>query len=228
MYIVGIVGRAYQNKDGQNIIQTHEAVRKFLMNRDDVVCITLLPTDMIDYYQIESGEDKVNSTKLDYILSRCDAFIVPGGTYGYSFDEYVIKYAINHDKPLLAICLGFQILCSMFAKDRTKFDMTSSLGDDTHYGDSSQYIHKVKVVGDTLLSDILKHEIANVNSVHHDIVDFDMNDLIVNAISISDGIIEGVEYPGKKFILGLQWHPEYLMDDNSYLILDSFVDAIRN
>ena len=55
-----------------------------------------------------------------------------------------------------------------------------------------------------------------------------MNDLIVNAISVSDGIIEGVEYPGKKFILGLQWHPEYLMDDNSYLILDSFVDAIRN
>ena len=227
MFIVGIVGRAYQNKDGQNIIQTHESIRKFLMSKDNVVCITLLPTDDVDYYQIESGDDKVNSIKLDYILSRCDAFVVPGGTYGYSFDEYVIRYAIDHNKPLLAICLGFQILCSMFAKDRTKFDMTRSLGNDSHYGDSTQYIHKVKVMNDTLLDNILKQEMVDVNSVHHDVVDFEMEDLLVSAIS-EDGIIEGVEYPNKRFILGLQWHPEYLLDDNSYLILEHFVEAIRH
>ena len=64
-----------------------------------------------------------------------------------------------------------------------------------------------------------------VNSVHHDIIDFDMNTLEVNAIS-EDGIIEGVEHPDKKFIIGVQWHPEYIIDDSSKKILNSFIDSI--
>ena len=37
MYLVGIAGRAYYNKDGQKIIQTHEATRKLLMSDDEIV-----------------------------------------------------------------------------------------------------------------------------------------------------------------------------------------------
>ena len=70
-------------------------------------------------------------------------------------------------------------------------------------------------------------ENIDVNSVHNDIVDFEMNDLVINAIS-DDGVIEGVEYPNKKFILGLQWHPEYLRDENSEKVLSRFVEEIRN
>ena len=49
MHIIGIVGRAYKNKDNQDIIQTHDAVRRMLNMYDDVVCITLLPTEDINY-----------------------------------------------------------------------------------------------------------------------------------------------------------------------------------
>ncbi len=225
MYIVGIVGRAYQNKDSQNIIQIHEATRKFLSNQDDVVCIGLLPTEDYDYFDIEVGSDEVSSSKMDYILDQCDAFIIPGGTYGYCFDEYVIRYAIEHDKPLLAICLGFQIMCSMFCKDRKKFDMTRRLDDDSHLALATTYKHKVSIYPHTLLSDVLKKEKILVNSVHHDIVSFDMDKLVINALS-DDGIIEGVEYPGKSFILGLQWHPEYLNDNNSLRIKNAFMKAL--
>ena len=37
MYIVGIVGRAYYNKDNQKIIQTHEAIRKFLSQEENII-----------------------------------------------------------------------------------------------------------------------------------------------------------------------------------------------
>ena len=107
MKIIGIVGRAYYNKDNQEIIQTHEEIRKTLTQYDDVVCITLLPTENKDYVKIVPGEDIVDK-KIDYILDKCDGFILPGGTYYYNFDEYVINYAIKNDKPLLSICLGFQ------------------------------------------------------------------------------------------------------------------------
>ena len=51
MYIVGIVGRAYYNKDNQKIIQTHEAVRKYLSKEENITCITILPTEDKDYIE---------------------------------------------------------------------------------------------------------------------------------------------------------------------------------
>lgn len=66
-----------------------------------------------------------------------------------------------------------------------------------------------------------------VNSVHHDIVDFELNDMVkINAIS-DDDIVEGVEVKDKKFIMGLQWHPEYIMDDNSCKIFNYFIKMCK-
>ena len=227
MYTIGIVGRAYKNKDGQDIIQTHEAVRKFLADKENVVCITILPTENKNYFdEIEPGTDIVNTNKIDCILDKCDAFIVPGGTYAYKLDEYVIKYAINKDKPLLAICLGFQIMCSMFAKNRTRFDMTERLDNDSHSGNHSEYKHKVILKSESKLGRMMNAQEIDVNSHHHDVVKFEMDTLLVNAIA-DDGIIEGVEYPGKKFIVGVQWHPEYLTDQYTQILIDNFMKSLE-
>ncbi len=222
MKLIGIVGRCYYNKDNQEIIQTHDAIRRMMSKRDDCVCITILPTENINYLDITNGEDKITKKKLDYVLDKCDAFIVPGGTYFYYFDEYIINYAINHDKPLLAICLGFQALCSVFAKNRDKFDMKKRADLSNHLGKANEYKHDVIINEKTKLYNIIGTNRISVNSVHHDIIDFDMNELVINAKS-DDGIIEGVEYPNKKFIIGLEWHPEYIMDDNSKKIIDEFI-----
>ena len=222
MHLIGIVGRCYYNKDGQKIVQTHDAVRRLLANRDDCVCITLLPPEDKIYEDESNGRDIV-SPKMDYILDKCDAFIVPGGTYAYHFDEYVINYAIKNDKPLLCICLGFQVLCSMFAKNRTDFYMAFKDTTELHHGKPDEYSHKVNIKENTLLKEIIKDNSISVNSVHNDIINFAMDTLVVNAVA-EDNVIEGVEYPGKKFILGLQWHPEYLVDENTKKITDIFVD----
>ena len=224
MHIIGIVGRVYKNKDNQDIIQTHDAVRRMINANDDLVCITILPTEDINYFDYLDGKDIVNS-KIDTILDKCDGFIVPGGTYSFNLDEYVINYAIRHDKPLLGICLGFQAMCSLFAKSRNRFDMTNRLDNDRHHGKPDEYLHKVSIKDNTLLRSIIGSEMIQVNSLHHDIVDFELNDLVINATS-DDGIIEGVELPNKKFILGLQWHPEYLRDDNTKKIMDRFISEL--
>lgn len=226
MYLVGIVGRSYYNKDNQDIIQTHDAIRRYLNRREDVICITILPTEKECLNNLEPGEDKVDS-KIDYLLDMCDAFVVPGGTNAYHFDEYVINYAIREDKPLLAICLGFQLLCSMYAVERSSFDMSKRMDLENHLGKPDEYKHEVIINKNSKLGSILLEDRIPVNSVHHDIIDFEMKTIEVNALS-DDGIIEGVEYPDKKFIIGLQWHPEYLVDENSLKILDSFLKKIKN
>lgn len=229
MKLIGIVGRVYYNRDNQEIIQLNDALRRVLVNYNDVVSVLLLPTNDINYFEVGMGNDRINKEdkkKLDYTLSKCDAFIVPGGTYCYKFDEYVIKYAIANKKPLLAICAGFQCLCSMFALDRDKFDMTNRFLDNKHYGEPDKYVHEISIMKDTYLMKMLNRDKIMINSIHHDYIDFPMKELKVSAVS-DDNVIEAVEYPEHPFLVGVQWHPEYLVDDNSKIIFDTFIDNIK-
>ncbi len=225
MKIVGIVGRTYYNKDSQKIIQFNELVRKYLLIEEQVIPIGILPTENIDYVENEIGKNYINEEKLKKILDLCDGFVLPGGSYWQIFDEYIVHYAIKKNKPILGICLGFQTMCSMFAKNRVRFDMTRKLENETHYGKSNKYIHQVKIEKKSLLYDILQKETILVNSVHHDVIDFEMKDLVILARS-PDGIIEAVTLPNHKFFLGVQWHPECLLDKNSLKILASFGEKL--
>ena len=227
MKIIGIVGRVYYNRDNQDIIQLNDYLRRVLGVYEEVVPVLLLPTNCNKYE--EMGNDKIKESdkkKLDYLLDKCDGFIVPGGTYWYNFDEYVIRYAIQTKKPTLSICAGFQCLCSMFALDRNKFDMTKKFDNDNHYGKSSEYIHEINIKPNTLLRDILNKDKIMINSVHHDYVDFPMKELEITSVS-TDNVIESVELPNHPFMIGVQWHPEYLMDDSSKKIFDYFIDSIE-
>lgn len=227
MILIGIGSRMYKNLDNQDISQVHEQIRRVLTRYDDVCLISILPTEDDSYNEFNQGKDKVNYSKLDYILDKCDGFILPGGSYYYNFDEYIISYAIKNDKPLMGICLGFQCLASYFALNRDKFVMQRRVNLDNHYKNPLEYAHSVNITKDSLLYKIIKKDTINVNSVHHDIVDFKLNDrVIINAIS-SDNVVEGIEVKDKKFIVGLEWHPEYIWDDNSSKIFNYFVKMCK-
>ena len=228
MKLIGVVGRLYYNRDNQEIVQLNDCLRRVMSLYDDVVLTMILPTNINSYLSDKMGNDtisKVDRDKLDFLLDKCDGFIVPGGTYWYYFDEYVIRYAIDKKKPLLSICAGFQALCSMFSKERDKFDMTKRFSDDKHYGKPDKYVHGISITKDSLLYEILGSDKILINSIHHDYVDFDMNELKISAVS-DDGVVEAVELEDHPFLVGVQWHPEYLLDDNSKKILDCFVDRL--
>ena len=39
------------------------------------------------------------------------------------------------------------------------------------------------------------------------------------------GIVEAIEVPGQRFCLGMQWHPEFLIDEAERRIFQAFVEA---
>ncbi len=41
------------------------------------------------------------------------------------------------------------------------------------------------------------------------------------------GVIEGIELPGHRFCLGVQWHPEYFVTDADRKIFEAFITACR-
>ena len=226
MYLIGIVGRPYKNKDGNNIIQTHDRVRRLFMKYNDICTVTILPTEDIDYLENTGGIDKINKEKISFILDKCDAIVMPGGSYSFNFDEYIIDYAYNHNKPLLCICLGFQTLCNHYALNRTKHDMTLRKDLPLHMGDGLSYKHKVIIKDNNLLRDILNKDEIMTNSSHHNIVDFELKELVPIAYA-EDNVLEAVYMPNKKFMLGLQWHPEILYDENDKKIIDAFLEAMK-
>ena len=223
MKTIGIIGRAYRNYNKQEIFQVNDFVRRTLAPYSNVVPILILPTGDHIYCDLKKNSDsftQTDITRLNHILNQCDGFIAPGGSSWFNFDAHIIQHAIKKDKPLLAICAGFQCLCSLYAT-KTKPKLSFIPG-DTHHNNSREYSHTNYIVPETKLHHIIKQNEILVNSVHHYCVKFAFHDLVINAKSI-DGLIEGVELPGKKFILGIQWHPEYFTDEPSTRLFNDFV-----
>ena len=72
-----------------------------------------------------------------------------------------------------------------------------------------KYAHEVKIKKESKLYNIFKTDIIKVNSRHKSIVKYTNLDVV--GIS-NDGYIEALESKNKKFFIGVQWHPESMID----------------
>ncbi len=64
-----------------------------------------------------------------------------------------------------------------------------------------------------------------MNSRHHQSVKVPGAGLKVAAVA-PDGVVEAIEHEDKKFVLGLQWHPEQNADKFSRKIMEAFRSEI--
>lgn len=193
--------------------------------------ILILP---IDKSKITAKNNDVRSfyntkeiKELEKVLKFCDGFILPGGDTWYCLDEIVIEYAIKYDKPLLAICLGMQAL-SKVLNSKTKNVYDNTIKNDTfinHYLPDEDYVHEVVIDKNSKFFSILKEEKIKVNSRHNYHIPPFLSANYISARSL-DGLIEGVEVKNKKFIIGVQWHPETILekDINARKIFEAFFD----
>ena len=77
--------------------------------------------------------------------------------------------------------------------------------------------HTVEFVANTRLHNIMGVDITKINTFHHQAVKEPAPGFIINARA-KDGIIEGIEKPGDSFILGLQWHPEMMLEKDPSML----------
>ncbi len=214
--IIGIVGRLYSEES--NIICVEEV--RTAITKMGGIPLLILPGEKIDmkfknpslkpFYSKEEIED------LERVLCLCDGFILPGGDTWYQLDEVVVEYAIREDKPLLAICLGMQVLSKVLSGEkRVGYDNTVKNNSViNHLEPSKTFVHSVVINKNSKLYSIIGKKKITVNSRHSYHVSLSDN-LYISARS-SDGLIEGVELKDKKFIIGVQWHPESILDKSRY------------
>ena len=90
----------------------------------------------------------------------------------------------------------------------------------------NQTSHSVNIIKNTFLSKIIKKDNIKVNSAHHQAVKTVGLGLTVNAVA-SDGVIEGIEDKSLDFCIGLQWHPEFLIEESDKQVYKKFLQVAK-
>ncbi len=157
---------------------------------------------------------------------KLDPLTMPMAARRERFDMAALQWAYRHDLPVLAICLGCQVL--NVARQGTLYQdiLAHRAGSICHSHKPSGYVqHRITIKSGSLLSGILGEGEMMVNSSHHQAVKDVGKGLVVSAVA-EDGVIEAVEDPSKRFVLGVQWHPESLIGDpHHFNLFKSFVSA---
>ncbi len=128
------------------------------------------------------------------------------------YEIELIEGFLAAGKPILGICRGAQLLNVAYGGTLIQ-DIASAKPEATVHVDDALYdklYHAVVIEPDSGLSAIYNGANGGlVNSIHHQSVDRLGSDLMVEARSAEDGIVEAIRARGSQFVVGVQWHPEF-------------------
>jgi putative glutamine amidotransferase len=186
------------------------------------------------------------------MLGSLDALIVTGGAFdvdpalygggerhptvalkgGRTAAELTLtRGAVSRGMPLLGICGGMQLLAVAFGGTLIQHipdEHPDALAHE-QTGPRDRAGHEVAVEEGSALLALTGRRVMAVNSSHHQAVR-DAGSLVVSARA-ADGIVEAVETRGMReggaFCLGVQWHPEFLIDPGDGAIFAGLVEAAR-
>jgi putative glutamine amidotransferase len=176
-------------------------------------------------------------------LDPVDGLILAGGvdvgpdTYGVSahpatdppnelrdaFELALARRALEREIPLLGICRGMPVM-NVAAGGTLHQHLPDVVGHERHretvgvFGD-----HAVRLAEGSLAERAAGEALHATKSHHHQGVDVLGEGFVVTGWSELDELPEAIEHPGRRFALGVQWHPE--ADETSRLIAALVEDA---
>lgn len=129
----------------------------------------------------------------------------------------MLKAAVSDGKPFLGICRGCQLVnIGLGGTLYTHIpDQLPGALDHSYPGSMrTVLVHEVKIEEGTRIADVLGEPIVKVNSHHHQGLK-DIPASLRIAGYAPDGLVEAIELPSHPFGLAVQWHPEWLTDQQS-------------
>lgn len=249
---IGISARIFHPESGakglrsKNLQYLEESIAHWVMSRD--VMVFMIPTVN------NNGLLHPSNIRLRDYAKHLDGLVLQGGadvspqTYAeiatrpeWSGDRARDMYELEllHEfieagKPVLGICRGCQLINVAFGGTLYQdivSDVPTAIEHVTDLYDSHYHAIHFKP-GSALASLYPSRPEALVNSIHHQAVKDLGRDLVIEAESGPDRIVEAIRYRKARFVMGLQWHPEFHRAGSAELldctpILDDFLAAAR-
>ena len=227
--LIGIVSKPYKGKIW-NYNQAVDEIREALILNGATV-ISIVPQGKsieMDYDNYPNYENYNISNIDDYssIIDLCDGIVMQGGGVICNYEHMIINYCIDKDIPILGICCGMTNM-AIATGGKVSYDNRKYM-EDNHLDVSGDYKHKVLINDDSILYKIIGKREIMTNSIHVGSI-IDSGKYRVSAYS-EDNVVEGLEYLGNSFNMGVQWHPELLRDKDSdeNKIFSYFIDFVKN
>ncbi len=130
-----------------------------------------------------------------------------------NFELAFARAALLRRMPILGVCGGMQllnvVLGGTLVQDIARELPTAKVHQQQH--DRAQPQHPVEVRDGSVLAECVGRGQLMVNSTHHQSVKTVGKGLVAVAAA-PDGVIEAVESKEHPFVLGVQWHPEVMLD----------------
>ncbi|MGZ5079228.1 MAG: gamma-glutamyl-gamma-aminobutyrate hydrolase family protein [Usitatibacter sp.] len=181
--------------------------------------------------------------KAKHYVDALDGLLLQGGddmspkSYGetpinprWSGDEVRDAYEIElfHEfvtqgKPVFGICRGHQVINVALGGSLYQ-DIATQCPDKGLHRDELKYenhYHEMRILPNTWLARVYPQvQASRINTIHHQAIKTLGEGLVVEALSEPDGIVEAVRWEGHSFVVGVQWHPEF-MDPKDPSLIDS-------
>lgn len=184
---------------------------------------------------------------VDEYLSTVDGVVITGGAFDVdpalfgagtrhatvklktartAFEFALLKGALERDMPILGICGGQQLLNVVLGGSLIQHIPDEVRGALAHEQPNprTEPGHTVSAVPGSLLARAAGVVEFRVNSAHHQAVKAVGEGVLISGVA-PDGVVEAIEVPSRRFVLGVQWHPEYHIDAADGAILRAFVAA---
>jgi len=165
---------------------------------------------------------------LGEMVASCDGVVTPGGRYPFpdawygeaaqdgqieplfAFETELTQSLLDSDTPILGICAGMQVMAGLmgghFYRD-VRHELETRI-DHLDERPAEEKAHSIAIEPGSLLQKITGRTEMEVNTAHREALRNQPAGVTVNARA-PDGVVEGIEFPGHRFALGVQWHPEF-------------------
>ena len=154
-------------------------------------------------------------------------------------DDYeiaLLRAFMEAGKPVLGICRGAQVVNVAFGGTLYQDLATQLRGALNHrnWNIYAENCHATSIVQGTKLASLYPgFQLIKTNSVHHQAVKDLGRDLVVEAWSEPDRVVEALRWAGPSYVFAVQWHPEFHdAEDRSFIdetpLLDDFLTHARH
>ena len=185
-----------------------------------------------------------NTDDASLLLKKVDGLLITGGNFDINpnifgennihstvklkeqrtkFEMLASEIILNDNKPLLGICGGEQLINVLYQGTLIQHipDEIENYLEHEQPNPKNEAGHSIYKRNARLKNNIKKTIMTNsfISGSQKP-----GKGLVINAFS-EDGVIEGIEDPSMNFCIGVQWHPEFFIQDSDKLLLKAFINS---